>query len=105
MHQLRIRLVTVLALLSLGVMSASPIAAQGNGGGRGGNPNPPGLGNGNGPGSGGGNSDVGLSNNPNLAATPELGSLALFGSGIAGAAGYAFMRIRAGRRQDHEEPR
>jgi hypothetical protein len=31
------------------------------------------------------------------AATPELGSLALFGSGAAGFAGYALTRLRAGR--------
>jgi hypothetical protein len=102
MRYLRIRLVTVLALLCLGLVSASPIAAQGVGR----NGDPPGLGNGNGPGNGGGNSDFGLSHNPNMAQTPELGSLALFGSGVAGAAGYALMRIRAGRRQnEHEEPR
>jgi hypothetical protein len=37
---------------------------------------------------------------PNLAATPELDSLLLFGSGTAGLAGYALTRVRAGRRQD-----
>ncbi len=31
------------------------------------------------------------------AATPELGSLALFGTGAAGFAGYALTRLRAGR--------
>ena len=98
MHYLRIRLVTVLALCFLALLSASPIAAQGVGR----NGNPPGLGNHN----GGGNSGFGLSNNPNLAQTPELASLALFGTGVAGAAGYALMRIRAGRRHtEHEEPR
>ena len=33
---------------------------------------------------------------PNLGATPELSSLALFGSGAAGMAGYALRRLRAG---------
>jgi hypothetical protein len=33
-----------------------------------------------------------------LAQTPELGSVALFGSGALGMAGYALMRLRAGRR-------
>jgi hypothetical protein len=32
---------------------------------------------------------------PPLAATPELGSLVLFGSGLAGVAGYALTRYRA----------
>ncbi len=35
----------------------------------------------------------------NLAATPELGSLALFGTGAAGMAGYVLMRARARRRR------
>jgi hypothetical protein len=96
MHHLRIRLVMVLALVCLGLMSASPIAAQGNGQGVGQGGTPPGLRD------NPGNSEWGLSHNPNMAETPELSSLALFGSGVAGAAGYALMRIRAGRRQnDH----
>jgi hypothetical protein len=33
----------------------------------------------------------------NPAATPELGSLLLYGSGAAGIAGYAWTRLRAGR--------
>jgi hypothetical protein len=33
------------------------------------------------------------------AATPELGSLALFGSGLAGLGGYALLRWRTRRRQ------
>ena len=35
----------------------------------------------------------------NIAATPELGSLTLFGTGAAGMAGYALARLRAGRRR------
>ena len=42
---------------------------------------------------------------PSMAETPELSSLMLFGTGAAGAAGYALMRIRAGRRQDDHEER
>jgi hypothetical protein len=35
---------------------------------------------------------------PPVAATPELGSLMLFGAGVAGAAGYVSQRARAARR-------
>jgi hypothetical protein len=35
-----------------------------------------------------------------LSATPELGSLVLFGTGLVGAGGYALTRFRARRRQD-----
>jgi hypothetical protein len=42
----------------------------------------------------------GLDNPPALSATPELDSLALFGAGVAGMAGYALTRVRARRRQD-----
>ena len=34
-----------------------------------------------------------------VATTPELGSLALFGTGAVGLAGYAMMRMRSGRRR------
>jgi hypothetical protein len=91
MQYLRIRLVTILALLCLALMSASPIAAQGNGqnGQNGRN------------GQNGQNGQNGRNGGPPLNATPELGSLVLFGSGAGGVAGYALMRLRAGRR--HEE--
>ena len=35
---------------------------------------------------------------PSVAATPELGSLMLFGAGLTGAAGYVSQRARAARR-------
>src|SRR5437879_9906958 len=74
MRVLRIRAITVLALLCLALISASPIAAQGNG-------------NGNGNGGGGGNGQNGNGNafgqdkkDPRtVSATPELDSLVLFG--------------------------
>jgi len=94
MHYLRIRLPTVVALLCLALMSASPIAAAPGGNGNG-NGNAGGNGNGN-----GGNGNGGNISPPSLAATPELDSLALFATGAAGIAGYGLMRIRAGRRQD-----
>jgi len=96
MRKRHLRMVTGVALLCLGLMNASPIAAQGNGNGNG-------RGSGNVPGNGGGNSDFGLVKSPNLAQTPELGSLALFGTGVAGVAGYALLRMRAGRRQDDNQ--
>ena len=56
-------------------------------------------GNGNGNGNGGTNGNGG--NPPAVSATPELDSLVLFGTGAAGFAGYALMRVRARRdRQD-----
>jgi len=39
---------------------------------------------------------------PALSATPELGSLVLLGTGLAGAVGYGLMRVRAARRPDDE---
>jgi len=69
-------------------VTASPIAAQGNG-------NAGGNGNGN---AFGQNKDK--KDPPAVSATPELGSLVLFGTGAAGVAGYTLMRLRAGRRQD-----
>jgi hypothetical protein len=96
---LRMRLVTLLALLCLSLISASPIAAQSNGNGNG---NAGGLGNGqNGNGNAFGHAkDDGNISPPAFAATPELDSLALFATGAAGMVGYGLMRIRAGRRQD-----
>ena len=38
-----------------------------------------------------------------VAATPELDSLVLFGTGAAGLGGYGLMRLRAGRRHDDME--
>ena len=59
---------------------------------------PGGNGNGNGSTNGNGN---GNSNPPSVAATPELDSLVLFGTGAAGIASYALLRVRARRnRQD-----
>jgi len=77
----------IAGFLCLNLMSATPIAAA------------PG-GNGNGNGNGGSNGNGGRNNPPSIAATPELDSLALFGAGAIGMAGYALMRLRAGRRQD-----
>jgi len=37
---------------------------------------------------------------PPISATPELDSLVLFGTGLAGAGGYALTRFRARRRHD-----
>jgi hypothetical protein len=85
MHHLRVRLTTVLALMWLALISANPIAAQSNGNGSG--------------------NALGhdKKNPPSAAATPELGSLVLFGIGAAGVASYALMRSRAGRRQDEDQ--
>jgi hypothetical protein len=100
-QHVRLRLATFLALLGLALMSASPIAAapgdsgasNGNGNGNAG-----GLGNGQ---NGNGNAFGHDKNDmPSMSETPELSSLALFGTGAAGAAGYQLMRIRAGRRHD-----
>ena len=90
MHALRKHAPTVVVVLCLGILSASPVAAApgGNGNGRG---------NGNG---GAGNGNGNGNNPPVLSATPELSSLALFGTSAAGIAGYALIRLRAGRRQD-----
>jgi hypothetical protein len=79
----RLRLTAASAALCISLLSAVPVAAAP--GGNGGNNN--------------GNNDNG-NNPPSVAATPELGSLALFGTGAAGMAGYVLMRIRARRRQD-----
>jgi hypothetical protein len=92
------RTATIISVLGFGlVLTASPIgAAPGdNGNGHG---NAGGLGQGQ---NGNGNAFGLVSNSPSPAQTPELGSLALFGTSAAGAAGYALMRWRAGRRQDH----
>jgi hypothetical protein len=54
-------------------------------------------------GNGRGNEGNGNGNGgPEISATPELDSIALFGTGAAGMAGYALMRLRAGRRQDKD---
>ncbi len=79
----RLRLATAACVLGISLASAMPVAAApgGNGGNNNGN-----SGNGNNP--------------PSVAATPELDSLALFGTGAAGMVGYVLMRVRARRRQD-----
>ena len=45
-----------------------------------------------------GTSQNGTKQNVNVAATPELGSIALFGTGAAGIAGYVLLRQRARRK-------
>ena len=107
MNNLRMRMATAATVVCLGLVMASPIAAQqgqgqgqGQGGGNGGSNN----GNGGNNGNAGNNGNVNGNGNafgvPSPAETPALSSLVLFGTGAAGAAGYALMRIRAGRRQD-----
>lgn len=39
---------------------------------------------------------------PTVSATPELDSIVLFGTGLAGAGAYALTRFRARRRQDEQ---
>jgi hypothetical protein len=86
MQALLRRATAFVVVLCLGILSVSPAAAA------------PG-GNGNGNGNGGNNGTGGNNNPPSFAATPELDSLALFGTGAAGLAGYALMRLRAARRR------
>jgi hypothetical protein len=97
MRTLWTRTATNIGVLGFGLaMTASPVGAapgdngngHGNGGGAGHGPN------------GNGNAFGLVNNSPSPAQTPELGSLALFGTSAAGAAGYALMRIRASRRRD-----
>jgi hypothetical protein len=83
----RLRLATAVCVVGIGLMSAMPVAAAP--GGNGGNNNN----NGN---NGNGGNDY---DQPSLAATPELDSLALFGTGTVGMAGYALTRLRASRRR------
>jgi hypothetical protein len=79
----------ILSLVCLALfLTASPIWAA-----------PGGNGNGSSNRNGGSGNDNG-NNPPVVSATPELGSLVLFGTGAAGLASYALMRLRAGRRQD-----
>ncbi len=80
---------TLAVVLSLGIMTATAALAAPGGNGNGGGNN-----NGNG-GAGNGNSN---GNTPSLAATPELGSLALFATGAAGMASYGLLRLRARKR-------
>ena len=84
----RLRLATAACVLGISLASAMPVAAAP--GGNGGNNN------------NNGNSGIG-NYPPSVAATPELDSLALFGTGAAGMAGYVLMRIRARRRQDDSD--
>ena len=69
------RVVTILTLLCLALVNASPIAAQ---------------------------SVTTAYKPPSVKATPELDSLVLFGAGAAGVAGYVLLRRRAGRRRDED---
>lgn len=82
MRNQRTHALVILGLLCLGfVLTASPAAAA-----------PGGIGNGS-----GGN------NPPIVSATPELDSLTLFGAGAVAMAGYALMRVRAGRRRQDKD--
>jgi hypothetical protein len=100
MKHLRMRVITILALLCLGLVNASPIAAQSDRNGDYGN-NDNGNRNENGNDNNGDRWDK--KDPPTVSATPELDSLVLFGTGAAGVAGYALMRLRAGRRQDENQ--
>jgi hypothetical protein len=99
MHNLGTQLATTLGVLCLGlVLTASPIGAAPGGNANG---NAGGTGHGqNGNGNAFGHRDAGSA--PSPGETPELSSLLLFGTGTAGAASYALMRIRAGRRRDED---
>ncbi len=79
----RVRFATALVALCASLMTAMPALAApgGNGGNNNGN-----SGNGNNP--------------PAVSATPELDSLALFGTGAAGMLSYALVRMRARKRPD-----
>jgi hypothetical protein len=85
MKRIPLRLVIIGATLLLTLSNASPIAAAGQNNNNNNNNN---------------NND---NNTPELSATPELDSLALFGTGAAGMAGYVLMRLRAGRRHDKND--
>jgi hypothetical protein len=90
----------VLGVLGLGlVLTASSVAAA-----PGDNSNAGGNGNGNafGRGNGNGNGNT-FGTTPAPGETPELSSLLLFGSGAAGAASYAVLRLRAGRRRVEDD--
>src|SRR5258707_82202 len=99
-------LVTAALIATVGAMSVTAANAQGQGNGNGNDQGQQGNGNGNDQGqqgNGNGNGGVGNGNgNGNLkhllAATPELDSMLLFGTGIAGAAGYAALRLKSRRR-------
>jgi hypothetical protein len=84
----RLRLATAACVMMVCLASAMPVAASGGNGGNNNNNN--------------GNSGNG-NNPPSLATTPELDSLALFGTGAAGMAGYALMRLNARRRRDDSD--
>jgi hypothetical protein len=75
------RSLMVICVVCISIVGSSPIVAEassnGNGNGGGGHENPPAI-----------------------SATPELDSLALFGTGIAGMVGYGLMRVRATRRRN-----
>jgi hypothetical protein len=78
-------LVTAALIATVGAMSVTAANAQGQGNGN----DQSQQGNG-----GDGNGNL----KHLLAATPELDSMLLFGTGIAGAAGYAALRVRSRRR-------
>ena len=79
MRTLRQSLCATVAFLCLNLAVAAPMAAA------------------NGNGNGNGHEGV-----PEVSATPELDSLALFGTGAAAMVGYALMRLRAARRDKNE---
>ena len=98
MRTFRVGLATASALLTLALVSASPIAAQSNKNGNG---------NGNAGGNGNGQNGNAFGHDKKAeipSETPELSSLVLFGTSAAGLAGYALMRVRAGRRHEEDEP-
>ena len=96
-------LVSAALIATLGAMTVTAANAQGHSDGNGNGQGQVG-GNGNNQDQAGGNGNGGVGNgngNGNLkhllAATPELDSMLLFGTGILGAAGYAALRLRSRR--------
>jgi hypothetical protein len=80
----RLRQASAVALFSLTIATVPAFAAPGNGNDCVKHPDNPGC----------------MTDPPPASATPELDSLLLFGTGLAGLGGYALTRLRARRRQD-----
>ena len=95
----RIRVLTAVGgVLLLVAIAATPAFADATGNGNGnGNGNGQRNGNGQGNGNGNGNGNTSAQISGVLAATPELDSLLLFGTAIAGGVGYLSLRRRASR--------